>query len=49
LVEEFEAKIITHCLKAEPDIEKAADKLKISRSNMYKKIRDYKILEVVDD
>jgi DNA-binding NtrC family response regulator len=48
LVEEFEAKIISHCLKLEPDIERAADKLKISRSSMYKKIKDYK-LEATDD
>ncbi len=49
LVEEFEAKIIAHCLKLEPDIERAADKLKISRSSMYKKIKDYKLIEAADD
>jgi DNA-binding NtrC family response regulator len=45
LVEEFEAQIIHRCLKLEPDIEKAAEKLNISRSSLYKKIKDYKIDE----
>lgn len=49
LVEEFEAKIISYCLKSVPDIEKAADVLKISRSSLYKKIKDHKILEALDD
>jgi DNA-binding NtrC family response regulator len=47
LVQEFEAKIISQCLKEESDIEKAADTLKISRSSLYKKIKDYNIDEAV--
>lgn len=47
LVEEFEAKIIYNCLKSDSDIERTADKLKISRSSLYKKIKDYKIDEAL--
>ncbi len=47
LTEEFEAKVILQCLKANPDIEKAADVLKISRSSLYKKIKDYRLEEVL--
>ncbi len=47
LTEEFEARVITQCLKTEPDIEKAADLLKISRSSLYKKIKDYRLEEVL--
>lgn len=45
LVEEFEAHVIRTCLKQTKDIETAAKILQISRSNLYKKIKDYKIEE----
>ncbi len=45
LVEEFEAHAIRTCLKQCKDIEAAAKVLQISRSNLYKKIKDYKIEE----
>ncbi|MBV2169314.1 MAG: sigma-54 dependent transcriptional regulator [Bdellovibrio sp.] len=45
LVEEFEAHAIRTCLKQTQDIEEAAKVLKVSRSNLYKKIKDYKIEE----
>lgn len=45
LVEEFEAHVIRTCLKQTKDIEDAAKILQISRSNLYKKIKDYKIEE----
>lgn len=45
LVEEFEAHVIRTCLKQAQDIEEAAKILQISRSNLYKKIKDYKIEE----
>ena len=47
LVEEFEAGVILQCLKRDPDIDKTADRLKISRSNLYKKIKEYNIDEVL--
>ena len=47
LTEEFEARVILQCLKNETDIEKAADLLKISRSSLYKKIKDYRLEEVL--
>jgi DNA-binding NtrC family response regulator len=47
LVEEFEARVIVQCLKANSDIEKTADILKISRSSLYKKIKDYRIDEAM--
>ena len=43
LVEQYEAHVIATCLKQFPEIEDAAKTLKISRSNLYKKISDYKI------
>lgn len=43
LVEEFEASVIRRCLGHFPDAEEAAKVLKISRSSIYKKIKDYKI------
>jgi DNA-binding NtrC family response regulator len=43
LVEEFEAAVIQVLLKIEPDIDRAAETLKISRSSIYKKIKDYQI------
>ncbi len=43
LVEEFEAHAIKKCLNLESDIEKAANMLQISRSSLYKKIKDYGI------
>lgn len=45
LVEEFEAHVIRTCIKQASDIEDAARVLKVSRSNLYKKIKDYKIEE----
>lgn len=45
LVEEFEAHAIRTCLKQTQDIESAAKVLQVSRSNLYKKIKDYKIEE----
>lgn len=45
LVEEFEAHAIRSCLKQTKDIEQAAKVLQVSRSNLYKKIKDYKIEE----
>lgn len=45
LVEEFEAHAIRTCLKQSRDIEEASRILQISRSNLYKKIKDYKIEE----
>ncbi len=45
LVEEFEALAIKTCLQQSKDIEDAAKILQVSRSNLYKKIKDYKIEE----
>ncbi|WP_374029077.1 sigma-54-dependent transcriptional regulator [Bdellovibrio bacteriovorus] len=45
LVEEFEAHVIRSCLKQTRDIEQAAKALQVSRSNLYKKVKDYKIEE----
>jgi len=45
LVEEFEAHVLRSCLKQAEDIEQAAKILQISRSNLYKKIKDYKLDE----
>lgn len=45
LVEEFEAHVIRTCLKQTTDIEEAAKTLQVSRSNLYKKIKDYRIEE----
>ncbi|NUN06414.1 MAG: sigma-54-dependent Fis family transcriptional regulator [Bdellovibrio sp.] len=47
LVEEFEAHAIRTCLKQTQDIESAAKVLQISRSNLYKKIKDYNIDEEI--
>jgi DNA-binding NtrC family response regulator len=41
LVENYEKNLIVEALKREGDVEKAAGLLKISRSNLYKKIKDY--------
>ncbi len=43
LVEEFEAKVIKKALEIHNDVERAAEVLKVSRSNLYKKMKDYKI------
>lgn len=43
LVESFEAQVIRDCLKMEPDVEKAAILLQVSKSNLYKKLKDYDI------
>jgi DNA-binding NtrC family response regulator len=45
LVEDFEAHVIRSCLKQVKDVEEAGKVLKVSRSNLYKKIKDYKIDE----
>lgn len=45
LVEEFEAHVIRTCLKQAKEIETAAKILQVSRSNLYKKIKDYQIEE----
>lgn len=45
LMEEFEAHLIRTCLKQTKDIEDAAKILQISRSNLYKKIKDHKLEE----
>ncbi|MFN8847982.1 MAG: sigma-54-dependent transcriptional regulator [Bdellovibrionales bacterium] len=41
MVQDFEAHAIQNFLKFEPDVEKAAMGLKVSKSNLYKKIKDY--------
>lgn len=43
LLTEFEARVIRTALKADDDIERVAQLLKISRSSLYKKIKDYNI------
>lgn len=43
LVVEFEAQVIQQALQASPDVDSAAQLLKISRSSIYKKIKDYGI------
>lgn len=43
LVENYEKLIIEQCLSVEKDIDKVAATLKISRSGLYKKIKDYNI------
>lgn len=45
LVAEFESHVIRTCLKQAKDIEEAAKLMQISRSNLYKKIKDHKIDE----
>ena len=45
LVEEFEADLIRACLRTYKDVEAASKVFKVSRSNLYKKIKDYKIDE----
>jgi DNA-binding NtrC family response regulator len=43
LVQVFETQLIKIALKKYPDVERAAEVLKVSRSNLYKKMKDYKI------
>lgn len=43
LVEEFEIAVINKVLKEFSDVDAAAEKLQISRSSLYKKIKDYQI------
>jgi DNA-binding NtrC family response regulator len=43
LMDLYEKQIIEKCLQREPDIDQAADLLKISRSSLYKKIKDHEI------
>jgi len=45
LVAEFETNIIKACLSLHKDVEEAAKVFKVSRSNLYKKIKDYNIDE----
>jgi DNA-binding NtrC family response regulator len=45
LVQDFEANLIRACLKAHKDVEEASKVFKVSRSNLYKKIKDYNIDE----
>lgn len=45
LVQEFESNLIRACLKAHKDVEEASKVFKVSRSNLYKKIKDYGIDE----
>jgi len=45
LVQEFESNLIRACLKAHKDVEEASQVFKVSRSNLYKKIKDYNIDE----
>lgn len=45
LLADFESQVIQNCLLEHKDIEKAAQLLQISRSSLYKKIKDYKIEE----
>lgn len=43
LLEDYEKKLLTQLLATEPDVEKAALILKMSRSNLYKKIKDHQL------
>lgn len=43
LLKEYEIKVIKKCLSIEPDVDKAAAILKISRSSLYKKMKDYNV------
>lgn len=43
MVAEFEASVITRCLQINPDIDEACEMLQVSRSTLYKKIKDYKL------
>ncbi len=43
LVEAFEAKVIRRCLTETASVDEAAEKLQISRSSLYKKLKDYNI------
>jgi DNA-binding NtrC family response regulator len=43
LVEEFEARVIRKCLEQSSDMDAAIQTLQVSRSSLYKKIKDYQI------
>lgn len=43
LTKEFEKSVIISCLETYKDIDQACNVLKVSRSNLYKKIKDYQI------
>lgn len=43
ILTQYEAQILAHAMKTISDIDEAARTLKISRSNLYKKIKDYNI------
>ncbi len=45
LIEAYEASLIKSCLKKTKDIDEACGLLKVSRSNLYKKIKDYGLQE----
>lgn len=44
-LEEVEARILLEAYKRDPEIDSLAEKLQISRSSLYKKIKDYRITE----
>ncbi len=43
LLEEYEAHVLQKFLSQNPDVDSAAETLKVSRSSLYKKIKDYQI------
>ena len=43
LVENYEASVIQNCIDVEADMEKAAQVLQVSKSNLYKKIKEYNL------
>lgn len=43
IMTQFEKRVLEKCLQKEPDVDLAADRLKISRSSLYKKIKDYQL------
>lgn len=49
LIAEYEAHVIRTCLKQTADMDEASKMLKVSRSNLYKKIKDYDIDEDTHD
>lgn len=43
IMNNYEKQVIEKCLHKQPDVDLAADMLKISRSSLYKKIKDYQL------
>ena len=43
LVKDFEKHVIENCLDTHKDVDEVSQLLKVSRSNLYKKIKDYQI------